>query len=106
MSSLSSARRASAALRDYNWPGNVRQLQNVIGQLMMESPNTLLDGNAVKEVLQKAGPSGAMSALLPSESLAESVGLHVQRYFDLHGANLPPDGVYQRILREIEVPSD
>jgi two-component system nitrogen regulation response regulator GlnG len=54
--------------------------------------------------LKKAGPSNAMSALLPSESLAESVGLHVQRYFDLHGANLPPDGVYQRILREIEVP--
>jgi two-component system nitrogen regulation response regulator GlnG len=93
-----------AALRDYNWPGNVRQLQNVVGQLMMESPNSLLDGNAVKEVLKKAGPSNAMSALLPSESLAESVGLHVQRYFDLHGANLPPDGVYQRILREIEVP--
>jgi two-component system nitrogen regulation response regulator GlnG len=94
----------AAALRDFNWPGNVRQLQNVIGQLMMESPNTLLDGNAVKEVLKKAGPSSAISALLPSESLAESVGLHVQRYFDLHGANLPPDGVYQRILREIEVP--
>ena len=94
----------AAALRDFNWPGNVRQLQNVIGQLMMESPNTLLDGNAVKEVLKKAGPSNAISALLPTESLAESVGLHVQRYFDLHGANLPPDGVYQRILREIEVP--
>jgi two-component system nitrogen regulation response regulator GlnG len=87
----------AASLRDFNWPGNVRQLQ-------MVSPNTLLDGNAVKEVLKKAGPSNAISALLPSESLAESVGLHVQRYFDLHGANLPPDGVYQRILREIEVP--
>ncbi|MDB4169076.1 nitrogen regulation protein NR(I), partial [Planktomarina sp.] len=94
----------AAALRGYNWPGNVRQLQNVIGQLMMESPNTLLDGNAVKEVLKKVGPSNAISALLPSENLADSVGLHVQRYFDHHGANLPPDGVYQRILREIEVP--
>jgi two-component system nitrogen regulation response regulator GlnG len=82
----------------------VRQLQNVIGQLMMESPNPLLDGSAVKDVLKKAGPSNAMSALLPSESLAESVGLHVQRYFDLHGPSLPPDGVYQRILREVEVP--
>ena len=70
----------------------------------MESPNPLLDGSAVKDVLKKAGPSNTMSALLPSESLAESVGLHVQRYFDLHGPNLPPDGVYQRILREIEVP--
>ena len=28
----------------------------------------------------------------------------MQRYFDQHGATLPPAGVYQRILREIEIP--
>ena len=29
---------------------------------------------------------------------------HLQRYFDLHGGVLPPPGLYQRILKEIEMP--
>ena len=29
---------------------------------------------------------------------------HLKRYFDLHGGALPPAGVYQRILREVELP--
>ena len=32
------------------------------------------------------------------------VEAHVQRYFDLHGADLPPAGLYHRILREVELP--
>ena len=42
----------------------------------------------------------------PAEAgtLADSVARHVRRYFELHGADLPPPGVYQRILREIEAP--
>ena len=29
---------------------------------------------------------------------------HLKRYFDLHGGVIPPVGVYDRILREIESP--
>ena len=29
---------------------------------------------------------------------------HLQRYFDLHGEALPPPGLHDRVLREIEVP--
>ncbi len=36
--------------------------------------------------------------------LAQSVEMHLQRYFDLHGDQLPPPGLYDRILREIEKP--
>ena len=36
--------------------------------------------------------------------LSASVADHLQRYFDLHGDQLPPPGLYDRILREIEVP--
>ena len=36
--------------------------------------------------------------------LSASVAEHLQRYFDLHGDALPPPGLYDRILREIEVP--
>ena len=91
-------------LRGFDWPGNVRQLQNVMGQLMMESPNAIFDGPAVQEVLKKCGPFICMNELSPFQKLGDSVEQHVQRYFDQHGATLPPAGVYQRILREIEIP--
>jgi two-component system, NtrC family, nitrogen regulation response regulator GlnG len=29
---------------------------------------------------------------------------HLKRYFDLHGGVLPPPGLYQRILKEVETP--
>ena len=29
---------------------------------------------------------------------------HLRRYFDLHGDSLPPDGLYDRILKEMELP--
>ena len=38
------------------------------------------------------------------EKLSASVARHLKRYFDLHGGQLPPAGVYDRILREMEVP--
>jgi two-component system nitrogen regulation response regulator GlnG len=38
------------------------------------------------------------------ESLSDSVARHLRRYFDLHGAVLPPPGLYARILREVEMP--
>ena len=38
------------------------------------------------------------------EKLSASVARHLARYFDLHGGALPPPGLYDRILREIELP--
>jgi len=38
------------------------------------------------------------------EKLADSVGRHLRRYFDLHQDSLPPPGLYQRILKEVEIP--
>ena len=43
-------------------------------------------------------------AAATSEKLGASVERHLRRYFDLHGNMLPPDGLYQRILREVELP--
>ena len=36
--------------------------------------------------------------------LSEAVEQHLQRYFDLHGDQLPPPGLYERVLREVERP--
>jgi two-component system nitrogen regulation response regulator GlnG len=41
---------------------------------------------------------------MEGEKLAQSVARHLKRYFDLHGGQLPPPGVYDRVLREMEIP--
>mgnify|MGYP001193972627 FL=1 len=91
-------------LKSFSWPGNVRQLQNVMAQLLMESQDTVFESSIIEDILKKGGSSSVMTPITSSEKLADAVELYVQRYFDLHGAILPPSGVYQRILREIELP--
>ena len=39
-----------------------------------------------------------------TEKLSSDIERHLRRYFDLHGNILPPVGLYNRILRELEIP--
>ena len=38
------------------------------------------------------------------EKLSGDIERHLRRYFDLHGNILPPAGLYNRILKELEIP--
>ena len=95
---------AMALLRAYPWPGNVRQLENTVRRLVVTCASdqvTAMDVEALLGSEAVATPTGTSSA---TERLGDSVAKHLQRYFDLHGGQLPPPGLYQRVLREIEVP--
>jgi two-component system nitrogen regulation response regulator GlnG len=91
-------------VRAYSWPGNVRQLENTLRRLMVTSAEAEITRSEVEAVL---GNQTAMEPLKgggEGEKLSASVAKHLKRYFDLHGGALPPAGVYQRILREVELP--
>jgi two-component system nitrogen regulation response regulator GlnG len=91
-------------IRAYSWPGNVRQLENTLRRLMVTSSESEISKAEVEAVL---GNQPAMEPLKgggEGEKLSASVARHLKRYFDLHGGQLPPAGVYQRILREVEMP--
>ncbi len=91
-------------VRAYSWPGNVRQLENTLRRLLVTSSEPEIARAEVEAVL------GSQPALEPlrgggeGEKLSASVARHLKRYFDLHGGALPPPGVYQRILKEVEAP--
>ncbi|SHJ23980.1 two-component system, NtrC family, nitrogen regulation response regulator GlnG [Shimia gijangensis] len=90
--------------RAYSWPGNVRQLENAIKRLVLTARTdeiTLPETEAVLGAQPQASP---LLGEGDTERLSASVARHLRRYFDLHGNILPPVGLYQRILREIEVP--
>lgn len=91
-------------LKKFTWPGNVRQLQNVLHQISMETSSPAPQPADVVAVLTRQATFSGQDKVSLEGSLSQSVAAHVQRYFDLHGTNLPPSGVYQRILAEFEAP--
>ncbi|MEM9970930.1 MAG: response regulator [Pseudomonadota bacterium] len=91
-------------VRAYSWPGNVRQLENTVRRLAITGGEDSIGRPEVELVL------GAQPAIEPlpgggdSERLSASIEKPLRRYFDLHGGQLPPPGLYQRILKEMELP--
>ncbi len=96
---------ARAAIRSFAWPGNVRQLENTLKRLLVtasEPEISLAELEAALGTVQAVEPARAGAA--ESERLSASVARHLKRYFDLHSGQLPPPGLYDRILREVEMP--
>ena len=91
-------------IRAYSWPGNVRQLENTLRRLMVTSSETEITKAEVEAVLGNQPTMEPLKGGGEGEKLSASVARHLKRYFDLHGGQLPPAGVYQRILREVEMP--
>lgn len=91
-------------IRAYSWPGNVRQLENAIRRLIVTAAEDEITRAEVEMVLGSQPAIEPLIAGAGSDQLAGSVEKHLRRYFDLHGGALPPPGLYQRILREVETP--
>ena len=91
-------------IRHYTWPGNVRQLENTMRRLVVTGQSAEI-GRAEMEAALTGQPAATPATDgTRGEKLAESVARHLRRYFELHGDDLPPPGLYDRILREVESP--
>ena len=95
---------AMESIRSYSWPGNVRHLENIVKRLVLTSAEDEITLSEVDEVLTNQPAIEQVSGGEQSDKLSASVERHLKRYFDLHGGALPPAGVYQRVLREVEAP--
>ena len=106
---IGTTRRLSAearnVLRVHTWPGNVRQLENVLKRLVVTSSDPEITLSELEAALGGGHQiEPARAGVIENEKLSSSVARHLKRYFDLHNGQLPPNGVYDRILREIELP--
>jgi len=93
-------------LKAHDWPGNVRELENLVKRLIVLCPDEQIPEAAVDEELKaRAAEGSAEEANGPTaRTLGAAVEQHLSRYFRLHGDGLPPPGLYDRILREVELP--
>ena len=107
-------------MKRYRWPGNIRELENLIRRLAALYPQETIADQLVEAELGADAPvlatprpaqNGGGPTVSPSQggeeeesSLSLSIEHHLSALFKEYGEQLPPPGLYHRILREIEYP--
>ncbi len=98
------SREALDTLKKQDWSGNVRELENLMRRLCVLCPDEVISGAVVTQELTARPSSATSPQAAPPQKLAHAIEAHLRRYFDMHGDSLPPDGLYDRILKEMELP--
>jgi two-component system, NtrC family, nitrogen regulation response regulator GlnG len=91
-------------LKRHRWPGNVRELENLVRRLAALYPQETITGPIISSELAPSAAAPAPVASDRPESISASLERHMATYFAAYGDNLPPPGLYHRVLREVEAP--
>jgi two-component system nitrogen regulation response regulator GlnG len=90
-------------LKRYRWPGNIRELENLIRRLAALYPQEII-GAAILEAELTQPIASSLDEKI-DESISSSMERHLLRYFgNYSGDSLPPPGLYHRVLKEVEGP--
>ncbi|WP_343315694.1 nitrogen regulation protein NR(I) [Brucella sp. BE17] len=95
-------------MRRYPWPGNVRELENLVRRLAALYPQEEISPEIIENELKSDmdKPEALVASIGNPESvtIAQAVEQNMQRYFASFGDDLPPPGLYHRVLAELEYP--
>jgi two-component system nitrogen regulation response regulator GlnG len=91
-------------LKHHRWPGNVRELENLIRRLAVLHAGETIPASAIAAELTEPAHVRDNDHDDQSASLSAAVERHLSSYFLAHGDKLPPPGLYDRVLQEIERP--
>jgi two-component system nitrogen regulation response regulator GlnG len=91
-------------LKAHTWPGNVRELENVVRRLVALYPQDTLSAELVEQELAGSTATSPAGGLAEGADLGEAVERYLMRYFSSFGTDLPPPGLYDRIIRDVEKP--
>jgi len=90
-------------LRSHIWAGNVRELENFIKRLTVLCPEEEIGAQIIRRELASHMELGPQEPA-QHQKLSASVEAHLKQYFSLHIGTLPPPGLYEKIMREVERP--
>ena len=91
-------------LKQHNWPGNIRELENMVRKLTALCPDEVITELVVSSEFDQREEPQLVHGITEEKTLHASVERHLTTYFNQFNDDLPPPGLYHRILREIEEP--
>jgi two-component system nitrogen regulation response regulator GlnG len=91
-------------LKRYSWPGNVRELENLVRRLTALYSQETITADIIETELASSQPARIDAVDNKTGSLTEWMENYLTDYFTGYGETLPPPGLYDRILRDVESP--
>lgn len=91
-------------IKHYRWPGNVRELENLVRRLAALYTEETIGASVLETELAEPDFGRSIEQAPADEPLTSSVERALNRLFASAGDALPPPGLYDRILREVEKP--
>ncbi len=90
-------------MQNYSWPGNIRELENLVRRLSALYADEVISPEIVQSELNIADRQPAPTGNGPVD-VSTAVETHVAQILREHEPNLPPAGLYQRVLDRVEAP--
>jgi two-component system nitrogen regulation response regulator GlnG len=92
-------------LKAHPWPGNVRELENFVRRLAALYTQDTLTSQIIEQELAEVLPDRAADiGNGDAKDLSEQVERYLTGYFSGFGKELPPPGLYDRVIRQVELP--
>lgn len=90
-------------MQNYTWPGNVRELENLVRRLSALYADEQISAEIVQNELNIADRPQVTAGMGPVD-LSTAVETHVGQVLREYEPNLPPAGLYQRVIDRVEAP--
>ena len=96
---------AMERLKDHSWPGNARELENLMRRLAALYPQEVIGADAVAAELTETESSPALPGEPRSpETLEQAVERHLHSFLGAHRDGMPVRDLYERVVSEVERP--
>ena len=82
----------------------MRELENLVRRIAALHSEEVISADIVRLELQDTPSTPMTGGQVSGSSLSDSLHQHLATYFANHGDSLPPNGLYERVLREVEIP--
>jgi two-component system nitrogen regulation response regulator GlnG len=91
-------------LKAHPWPGNVRELENFVRRVGALYTQDTLTQQIIDQELAEVLPKRSPTSESEPKDFSELVERYLAGYFASFGKELPPPGLYDRVIRQVEHP--